>query len=162
MWSVHASDALSAVIGGGDVNLDIDATAFVQVGILVGLLVLLKPMLFDPMLKLFEERERRIEGNIVKARGIDKKSADAKAAYEAAMHTARVAGATEREKLRAEGLRQEADLLAGVRAETAAAAAAGRARAAAEFADARDQLGKDAAKLAQQVAGVVMGREVRS
>ena len=40
-------------------------------------------MLFDPMLKLFEEREKRIDGAKVQARHIDEKSAGALTKYEA-------------------------------------------------------------------------------
>jgi len=162
MWSVHASDALGLLVNrGGDVNLDIDATALVQVGLFVVLLFVLKPMLFDPMLKLFEEREKRIEGNIAKAREIDEESAKARSEYEAEMHKARTEGATEREKIRSEGLKQEAELLAKVRGETAKQAEAAREKAEGELAGARATLEKDTGGLAQQLAGIVLGREVR-
>ena len=41
------------------------------------LAVMLKPLLFDPMLKLFDEREKRIEGAKLEARKTDDASAQA-------------------------------------------------------------------------------------
>ncbi len=165
MWSAssaaHSSDAVTILRHGSDVNLDIDATAFVQIGLFVVLFLMLKPMLFDPMLKLFEEREKRIEGNISKARKIDEESAKAKAEYEDVLNDARRSGSAEREKIKNEGLKQEADLLANVRRETALVAEDNRKKAEKDLAVAREQLGKDSAALAGQLAGIVLGREVR-
>ena len=161
MWSAHSSDALTALRLGGDVNLDIDATAFVQVGLFVVLFLILKPTLFDPMLKLFEVRERRIEGNIAKARKIDGQSAKAKGEYDEALAKARAAGTLEREKIKNEGLRHEAELLAKVRAETTATAEEARKKAEEDLATARAQLGIAASALAGQLATTVLGREVR-
>lgn len=163
MWSAHLSDALTILrdTRGGDVNLDLDATAFVQVGLFVVLFLVLKPMLFDPMLKLFEAREERIEGNIAKAREIDEHSAKAKAEYDEALQKARNLGAAEREKIKNEGLRHEAELLAKVRAEMAKVAEENRKKAEADLATARGQLDKDSTALAGQLAGLVLGREVR-
>src|SRR5947209_7223209 len=102
----------------GGVNLDFDATLLVQVGFIVVLWLVLKPVLFDPMLKLFEEREKRIEGAIKRARRIDDESADALTTYNAQVQKARAEGEVEREKLRAAALRKESDLLAQVRTDT--------------------------------------------
>ena len=51
--------ALSAVLSSAAeaVEVDFDATALVMVGIFIVLWLVLKPLLFDPMLKLFEERD---------------------------------------------------------------------------------------------------------
>jgi F-type H+-transporting ATPase subunit b len=163
MGSVHyVSDTLAVLVHdrGGDVNLDLDGTAFVQVGLFIALWLILKPLLFDPMLKLFDEREKRIEGNIAKARGIDEQSGHAKAEYDETLHKARLQGTADREKIRAEGIRQEAELLAKVRGETAALAAEARKKADEELVVAKNELGKEGGALARQLAGIVVGREV--
>src|SRR5579885_1463819 len=115
-FSLTSSNVMSTAAGG--VNLDFDATLLVQVGFIIVLWLVLKPVLFDPMLKLFEEREKRIEGAIKKARKIDEESAEAKARYDEAMAKARSEGAAERDKLTAESRRKENELLSKVRAET--------------------------------------------
>jgi F-type H+-transporting ATPase subunit b len=89
--------------GGGGVVVDLDVTLVGQIVLLLVLLAVLKPLLFEPMLKLFEERERRIDGAKLQARRLDEASAGALTKYEAEMQKARSAGNLERDKLRAEG-----------------------------------------------------------
>jgi F-type H+-transporting ATPase subunit b len=144
------------------ISVDFDATFLVQVALFVGLTLFLKPVLFDPMLRLFEERERRIDGAKLQARKIDDKSATALVKYEAEMAKARAAAAAVRDKIRAEALKQETELLAGVRASTAKVIEDGKRTALAEADKARAALKADAAALARDLAGRVLGREVQS
>ena len=144
------------------ISVDFDATFLVQLGLFVGLTLLLKPVLFDPMLKLFEERERRIDGAKVQARHIDEKSATALARYEAEMAKARAAANAERDRVRAEGLKREQEILGSVRAATAKAVDDGKRAAHAEADRARARLKAEAAVLARDLAARVLGREVQS
>jgi F-type H+-transporting ATPase subunit b len=143
------------------VNVDFDVTVIGQVVLFVLLMVVLKPLLFDPMLKLFEERERRIDGARLEARGIDEVSAGALSKYESEMQKARAAATKEREKLRADGLRAENEILAKVRTQTADTVDRGRQNVAEQVAKARAELAADAQALAREVAGRVLGREVQ-
>src|SRR2546423_15546402 len=117
MAFVAIEDLVQKAAGGG-VEVDFDYTLIGQVLLFLILWVALKPLLFDPMLKLFEEREKRIEGNRTKARKIDDESAVALTQYEEAMTRARAEGNAVREKLRGEGVAQESALLSMVRLET--------------------------------------------
>src|SRR5258708_36677902 len=110
--------ALSAASAGGGVEVDFDVTVLGQVILFLLLLLILKPLFFDPMLRLFEEREKRIDGARLLARKIDEKSATALTTYETEMAKARTAANVERDKLRAEGLKKESEILAKVRAST--------------------------------------------
>ena len=116
------------------ISVDFDATFLVQLVLMTGLTLVLKPLLFDPMLRLFEERERRIDGAKMQARKIDEKSASALSKYEAEMARARAAANAERDKIRAE-------------------AAAARVRV---------TLKDGTGVLARDLAGRVLGREVQS
>src|ERR1700691_3108345 len=89
------------------ITVDVDWTFVVQLVLFVGLLLILKPILFDPMLQLFEERERRTEGAKLQARRIDEKSATALAKYEPELAKARAAASVERDKIRAEAQSRE-------------------------------------------------------
>jgi F-type H+-transporting ATPase subunit b len=149
----------SAAEGGG-VTVDMDATLLVQIGLFVFLLIVLKPLLFDPMLKLFEEREKRIEGTRHQAAKEDKRSAEALAKYEGILGKARAAGNAERDRLRTEGLKKEAELMTQVRAMTATTVEQGRATIAQEARSARNALTGEAATLARAIASRVLGREV--
>jgi F-type H+-transporting ATPase subunit b len=144
------------------VNVDVDATLFVQLALFVVLLLVLKPLLFDPMMKLFEEREKRIEGTRHKASKVDEKSAKALAEYEQICAAAREAGGAERDKIRAEGVRRESELLGQVRAATAMTLEQGRGAIASEAKTARAELKSAATSLGRELASRVLGREVTS
>ncbi len=144
----------------GGVTVDLDLSLFVQLGFFLVLLFVLKPALFDPMLRLFEEREKRIEGTRHKATKVDEKSAKALAKAQAIVAKGRDAGALERDALRAQGTKREADLMTQVRAEAAATLERGRAEIGAEATAARTQLKGEARSLARDMASRVLGREV--
>jgi F-type H+-transporting ATPase subunit b len=143
------------------ISVDFDATFLVQLVLFTGLTLVLKPLLFDPMLKLFEERERRIDGAKMQARKMDEKSATALAKYETEMARARTSANAEREKIRAEGLKREQEILAAVRASTSKTIEDGKRTALAEAERVRAMLKSEAGTLARDVAGRVLGREVQ-
>jgi F-type H+-transporting ATPase subunit b len=145
---------------GGGVTVDLDASLIVQVVLFIVLMAVLKPTLFDPMLRLFEEREKRIDGTKAKARKKDKASAEALTKYEEAMGKARVAGGASRDEIRAEGLKKEQALMAEVRASVAATLESGRAAVGAEVEQARAKLKTEAAELGREIAARTLGREV--
>jgi F-type H+-transporting ATPase subunit b len=153
--------SLTTAFREGGVDVDLDLTVFVQAGLFVLLLLILKPLLFDPMLKLFEEREKRIEGARVQARKIDEKSTGALATYEAAMTKARAEANAERDKLRAEAMKVEAEILAKVRETTNRMLDEGKRSAQSEAARVRASLQAQSAELAKELAGRVLGREVQ-
>ncbi|MGH7434283.1 MAG: ATP synthase F0 subunit B [Polyangiaceae bacterium] len=144
------------------ISVDFDATFLVQVAMFVALTLFLKPVLFEPLLELFEERERRIDGAKLQARKIDQKSATAHTKYEAEMAKARAAAGAERDKIRAEAMKDEQEILAKVRASTAEVIDAGKRGAAAEAQSARTNLKTEAAARARELASRVLGREVQS
>ena len=158
--TLNAALLSSGLSEGGGVNVDLDASLLVQVALFVVLLVILKPLLFEPMLKLFEEREKRIEGTKRQASKEDERSAKALAKYEAILAKARDAGSAERDTLRAEGTRKEAEIMARVRATTASTIEQGRAATANEAKAARTQLSAEANTIARAIAARVLGREV--
>jgi len=147
---------------GGGVTVDLDASLLVQVGLFVFLLIVLKPLLFDPMLKLFAEREERIDKVRRKAVKVDKESADALARYEAQMAKAREAANAERDVLRGEGTKKEAETMARVRAQTATTIEQGRVGIGEEAKAARTKLAAESGALAAAIASRVLGREVSS
>ena len=158
--SQSASLLSSGLSEGGGVNVDLDASLLVQIALFVVLLLILKPLLFEPMLKLFEEREKRIEGTRRQASKEDERSAKALAKYEAILAKAREAGSAERDALRAEGARKEAETMARVRESVAATIEQGRASLANEARTARTDLATEANLLGKTIASRVLGREV--
>lgn len=152
--------ALDASGPAGGVEVDFDWTIVGQVALFLVLFVSLKPMLFDPMLKLFEAREQRIDGARKKAREIDAKSAGALATYDTAMTKARAEGNAERERIRSQGTAAQAERLATVRATIAKQADLERHKAQDELARVRATLRAELPGLGRQAASRVLGREV--
>ncbi|MEO7108937.1 MAG: H(+)-transporting ATPase [Polyangiaceae bacterium] len=162
MMMSTAAETLHASVKEGAVNVDFDSTVIVQMVLFTILAVMLKPILFDPMLKLFAEREKRIEGAKLEARKTDDASAQALKKYEDAMAAARAAAGAEREKLRAEGQKAENEILTSVRASTAKTLENGRKQTGGEAAQVRTDLGPQVKILAADLATRALGREVRS
>jgi len=144
------------------ISVDFDATFLVQFVLFAGLTLVLKPLLFDPMLKLFEERERRIDGAKMEARKIDEKSASALTKYETEMAKARATANAERDKMRAEAVRKEQEILASVRTAAAHTLDEGKKAALSEAERVRATLKAQSGGLARDLAGRVLGREVQS
>jgi F-type H+-transporting ATPase subunit b len=144
------------------ISVDFDATVAVEVVLLVVLTLALKPLLFDPILKLFEERESRIDGVRLAARQIDEKSVTALATYDAEMAKARASANAARDAQRALGLKSEQEILAKAREEAARVIEEGKQAVRAAADGARITLKADAATLVQEVAARAIGREVRS
>lgn len=144
----------------GAVNLDFDLSFLAQMAAFAVFVGLMKPLLFDPMMKLFEEREKRTDGARAAARSADDQAADIVQTYEAALEKVRRAASEEREKLRAEGAKLEAEILEEARAEVAGIVESGKARIAAEASTVRAELFARADEIARDVASRVAGREV--
>ena len=155
------TDTGRALVEGG-VTVDLDLTLFVQLGFFLVLLFVLKPTLFDPMMRLFEEREKRIAAPRHQATKEDERSAKALAKYETVLAKAREAGSAERDSIRAEGQKREAAIMTQVRAEVAATLEQGRSEIAQEAKTARDQLRTEARTIGREAASRVLGREVAS
>ena len=161
LLGVSTSDFAGNLSEGG-VNVDLDLSLFVQLGFFLVLLLVLKPVLFDPMMQLFEEREKRIEGTRHEATKVDEKSAKAKAKADAIVAKGRDAGALERDALRAEGIKREAELMSQVRAQSTETLEKGRSQIAEEATSARKELRDAAGTLGREMATRVLGREVAS
>jgi F-type H+-transporting ATPase subunit b len=160
LLAVSALSESTGALAEGAVTVDLDASLLVYTGLFLVLLLVLKPALFDPMMRLFEEREKRIEGTRHQATKEDERSAKALAKYEAILAKARDEGGRERDALRAEGQKRELDLMVGVRDEVAKTLDSGRASMTKAAEEARAQLRSDARSLGRDMATSVLGREV--
>lgn len=142
------------------ISVDFDLTFVAQFLLFATFITLLKPLLFDPLLRVFEERERRTEGAKKEARAMDEEAGELLKQYEAEMEKVRREAGAEREKLRAETAKLEAKIMAEARAETALVIETGKARIAGEVEDLRKELERMKPELAAQIASRILGREV--
>ena len=162
-WNAVAASigsTLSAAMSGGAIKLDLDRTVLLQMALFAALVLVLRPLLFDPVLRVFEEREKRTEGARDDARELQEKAGELLRQYERELERVQQVANEEREKLRAETARLEAQILAEAREATTRIVEEGRARIHAEVAAVGAELAKDAPALASIMAARVLGREV--
>lgn len=155
-----APPALASLASGGGVNIDLDLTFTLQMLLFAALIVALKPLLFDPVLRIFEERERRTDGAKDEARDMQERAGALLEKYEAELSRVGRAAAEERERMRAETTRLENEILAEARIATSQVLAEGRKEIAQQVEKIRFDLGRQSERLARQVAARALGREV--
>jgi F-type H+-transporting ATPase subunit b len=159
--TIHAANASSLLsAAGGGVDLDFDLSFIGQMVAFIILIIILKPLLFDPLLRLFEERERRTEGAKLLARKLDEKAGELLVRYRSEVDAARRAAGEERERLRAEGVKTESQILAEARVDVAKIIDLGKAKLGKEAAAIRSDLATRSGEVGRQMAARVLGREV--
>ena len=154
--------ALAKLFASADVVVDFDPTFLAQFLLFTTFIVVLKPLLFDPLMRVFEERERRTDGARKEARVMDEEAGELVSKYEVELENIRRLAGVERERLRAETAKLEAQIMSEARAETAQILDAGKARIAIEIDALRKEVALATPALAAQIASKVLGREVRS
>ncbi len=147
---------------GADVNVDFDLSFVAQIALFGLYIIILKPILFDPILKLFEEREKLTDGARAQARAMDERAGDIVAKFESELEKVRQDAARDRERLRAETARLELQMMEQAKADAAKILDEGRAQIAAEVQALRRELEASRPALAQQIASKLVGREVAS
>jgi len=150
---------LSALLSEGSL-IDLDGTFFIQMGLFFVAFLILKSLVFGPVIRLIEKRDEMIDGAKKEAKELqaDASSAEDKLASE--MRTARLKAGEEREKLRAEGKRLEAQVLEKVREETTKQLSEAEATLDKEAAKVRAELQAQTPVLAKQIASKLLEREV--
>jgi F-type H+-transporting ATPase subunit b len=149
-----------AAAAGGGVTLDFDKTVLLQMALFATLIVVLKPLLFEPLLSIFEERERRSDGAKAEARRMQEQAGALLRKYESELDRIQRVAAEEREQLRQETSKLEAAILKDARETTTRILEDGQRRIRTEVEAIQFELGQQAEILAQLAATRVLGREV--
>lgn len=144
------------------VTVDFDKTVFIQMALFALLILVLKPLLLDPMLRVFTLREERTDGAKAEARGMQERAAEILANYEKEVAKVRSEATAEREALRRETAKLEAEILAEARAAAEAIALEGRTRIRTDIAALQKDLDSQAQTLAKEIGSRVLGRELTS
>lgn len=138
--------------------VDIDATIFVQGGIFLALVFVLKPVLFTPWLEAQAKRLTSIDGAFEKAKALRAEADDLSSEYDAKLAAARDEALTMRSKLRREEEATQAKTLAEARSRASKELDENRARIASEADAAREALGGKVDELANSITDKVLGR----
>jgi F-type H+-transporting ATPase subunit b len=159
-------DALPHVPGtllaSGAVNVDLDPTFIVQFLLFAFFIVLMKDVLFDPLLRVFEEREKRTAGAIAEARQMDERALALKQEYDSRLEAIRREAVVDRERVRAQVKKLESELVERARAEVQQRLSAGLGDVQREVEIIRVDLDAQRAALAAEIAARVLGRDVRA
>ena len=156
---MHAHPLSAALMSGG-VSIDLDRTFIIMMVVFAFLVVALKPLLFDPVLAVFEEREKRTEGAKAEARKMQEKAGELLRRYEVELEKVSQEAATERERVRGETAKLEAQILEEARAAASKIGEEGRRKIEAEVNAIRFDLGRESAALSRDIAARVLGRGV--
>lgn len=152
---------LFAAAGGGAVNVDFDILFVVQMLLFIALVVALKPLLFDPVLRVFLERERRTDGARDEARQMQRDAGELLVKYESELRRIGEVAAEERDRIRAETSKLEAQILNEARESTTRIIEHGRKQIAEQVEQIRFDLGKRSEQLARDIASQALGRTVQ-
>jgi F-type H+-transporting ATPase subunit b len=158
--TVTGHPILGAAMSGG-ISIDFDKTFVLQMLIFATLIVVLKPLLFDPVLKVFEEREKRTDGARAEARAMQEEAGQLLRRYEAELEKIHRVAAEERDHLRSETTKLEAEILRDARAVSTRVVEEGRKKVEAEIGATRLDLARQSDQISREVAERVLGREVR-
>ena len=149
----------SLAMSSSPIDLDFNNVVLFQFVIFIFLIAVLKPLLFDPMLKVFGLREERTEGARNTARELEERAGELLTRYEAELSRVNQAAAEERDRLRAETSKLESTILNEARDAAAKIVGEGRRRIETEVNAIRFDLGKQSERLAGDIATRVLGRE---
>lgn len=142
------------------VTVDLDKSVFVQMALFGLLIVVLDPLLFRPLLRLFALREQRTDGARAEARSMQERAAELLANYESEVTRIKATASAERDALRRETAALEASMLAEARAAADLVLAEGRKHIESDIARVRDDLQAKRDELIRGIGARVLGREL--
>jgi F-type H+-transporting ATPase subunit b len=141
-------------------TFDFDLTFVLQMVVFATLIVVLKPLLYAPVLRVFEEREKRTEGARDSARSMQEQAGELLSRYERELAKVHEVARQERDKTRAEAARVEAELMTEARDAANALVERGRQQIDRERRQIEFALGRESERLARLMAESVLGRSL--
>jgi F-type H+-transporting ATPase subunit b len=141
-------------------TFDFDLTFVLMMVVFATLIVVLKPLLFEPVLRVFEERERRTDGARDAARAMQEQAGELLSRYEKELAKVHEVARQERDRVRADAAKVEAEVMAQARETANRILEEGRARISRESRQIEFALGRESERLARNVAEAVLGRSL--
>ncbi len=138
--------------------VDIDGTFFVQGGLFLLMLLVLRPTLFKPWLAAQQARHEAIEGARAEAERLEAKARELSEAYDRKVAEARERAARERSKIQREEEARRDEAIRAAREAAEAEILETRLRLTREAEEARGQLAAQADQLAKEILERILGR----
>jgi F0F1-type ATP synthase membrane subunit b/b' len=140
--------------------IDIDGTALVQAAILIGLMLVLKPLLFDPWIAVHEARKAKIDGSFHDAKSLRVQADGLGEEYANRLSKAKESAVEVRSQVRSKTESETAKILADARGAANKALDMTRETSLRDAKTARQHLAGDVDVLAGEVVTKVLGRSV--
>lgn len=150
----------TALLSEGSI-IDLDGTFWLQLALFAIAFLALRPLIFRPMVALFEARENAIEGAKLEALRLQDEAEAETQEFDDEMRRLRLQAGEERDRLRAEGKRLEKSVLDHVREDSEKQLAEADAKLATEAAKLREEMKTSVPALAKQIASKLLSREVQ-
>jgi len=150
----------TALLSEGSI-IDLDGTIWIQLGLFAVAFFVFRPLIFRPMVALFEAREKAIEGSKLEALRLQDEASAESEEFDVEMRRLRLQAGEERDRLRAEGKRLERTVLDRVRADTDRQLSEADAKLKIEAAKLRAEIDQSVPALAKQIASKMLNREVQ-
>jgi F-type H+-transporting ATPase subunit b len=150
---------LGVMLSGGS-PIDLDGSFFVQLGIFFIAFLILRSLVFRPVLGLFDARAAAMEGSRDQAADMEKSAEQKREQLESELRSVRQKASEERDKTRLQAQHLARELTEKARRENTATLSSAKAQLEAEAKDARTALRSDVTVLARQIAEKLLGRSV--
>ncbi len=159
IFQTHSSSAEHLLMSSA-VNVDLDPTFFIHFILFGAFVVIMKDLIFDPMIKVFERREKMTTGEIEEGRTMDEEAIKIKEELDEKLDSIRREAAADREVVRARVKKVETELLDSARNAMTSKLDEGMSKLHTEVKAIEADLEKERAPLAAAIASKVLGREV--
>ncbi len=140
--------------------LNIDATFFIQVINFLILIAVLNWLLVKPTLRVLEERRVRVEGSEEEARRLTAEADKNIEEYERGLAEARIEAGKQKERIRAEGLERENEIIRAAREQSRKTVEDMKQRIEKEAHEASSVMKNEVKALSAQIAEKVLGRSI--
>lgn len=144
----------------GESPIDFDASLFVQMAIFFVAFLILRSLVFRPVMSLFDARDQAMSGSKETAEKMTAEAESTRESFETQLRTVRAKANEERDKKRAEAQQLARELTARARQQNTSQLTAAKARLDMEAQQAREKAEAEVPELARQVSAKLLGRSV--
>lgn len=144
----------------GESPIDLDASLLVQMGVFFAAFLILRSLVFRPVMGLFDQRSEAMEGARTKASEMERDADQSREHLESELRRVRQKASEQRDRLRNDAQHLARELTERARKDNSAALSSATARLALEAKDIRTKAQAQAPVLARQIAERLLGRSV--
>ncbi len=141
--------------------IEVDKTLLIQVVNFLVLMFVLNVILYKPIMKIMDSRQKRIDDANEEVRELDETVQEKVADYEERLRRARAEAMEQREAIKNEGTEKATEIIGQARAEVGEMIQGFKTKVAAEKEEARQVLHRQTRRIALEISEKVLGRSVQ-